>query len=59
MNLDISEIEHLLWLIENFGCKSAHLGTPHKSECERLQDKLSAIKIATEIYWAEIQKERK
>jgi len=57
MNLDIYEIEHLQYLVKWFGCTSEHSGMPHKSECERLAEKLSAMKVATETYWAEIQKE--
>lgn len=61
MNLDTYEIEHLQYLVKWFGCTSdsAHSDMPHKSECERLSEKLSAMKIATQAYWSEIQKDIK
>lgn len=58
MNLESYEIDHLLYLVETFGCKSEHMGMPHRSECERLHDTLTAMKKANEAYWKEMESQR-
>jgi len=53
--LQAHEIDHLLYLVKWFGCKSEHADMPHQSECERLHDKLVAMKVADQVYWRELQ----
>ena len=51
--LQAHEIDHLLYLVKAFGCKSEH--SDIQSECERLHDKLVAMKVADQVYWRELQ----
>jgi len=51
--LQAHEIDHLLYLVKWFGCKSEH--SDIQSECERLHDKLVAMKVADQVYWRELQ----